>query len=329
MNLRVYDNSQGLMLFEKHYPDWFASFKDGIEVKQSTMNSALAKGDTMEIFLEGIHITFGDTFFKKPIVVEFESNFETIEMHFALKGSNLARTSNISSDIAFKANQHNILYGNRISGKMDWSSEYFETCEINIAPVFFEKFLPDTHGVFDHFRNLLSKGQSGLFSESHRIITPDMYDIIHQIKYCQRKGTFKRMFIESKVLELLLLQLEQFTTDTPSLGYSLRKADIDKLHAVREYITSHLDSTDTLLDLAHRVGTNDFLLKKGFKELFGTTVFGYWNNVKMQTANRLLNQGDYSITEIAHMVGYSNARHFSTAFKRKYGIVPSQIKNRV
>ena len=88
----------------------------------------------------------------------------------------------------------------------------------------------------------------------------------------------------------------------------------------------NLDSANSLIDLAHQVGTNEFTLKKGFKELFGTTVFAFWNDIKMEQARNLLLEQNINITEIAHIMGYKNQRNFSAAFKKKYGIVPSQLK---
>ena len=97
---------------------------------------------------------------------------------------------------------------------------------------------------------------------------------------------------------------------------------------MRDYLLSHLDTTCSLTDLAHRVGTNEFALKKGFRALFGTTVFGFWHDVKMEQARRLLIEEDRSISEVSDMVGYQNPRHFSSAFRKKFGVLPSRVRMR-
>ena len=74
------------------------------------------------------------------------------------------------------------------------------------------------------------------------------------------------------------------------------------------------------------MGTNQQTLKKGFKELFGTTIWGYYNNLRMETAKDLLINQEKSIAEVADNIGYKNPQHFTVAFKKKYGILPSILK---
>ena len=101
---------------------------------------------------------------------------------------------------------------------------------------------------------------------------------------------------------------------------------MDKMYEVRDFMLNNISETASLLELAHRVGTNDFTLKKGFKEVFGTTVFGFWKEAKMKQARQLITQQGKSVQEVAEALGYGNARHFSTAFKKIHGISPSALK---
>lgn len=89
---------------------------------------------------------------------------------------------------------------------------------------------------------------------------------------------------------------------------------------------NNLNNACSLIELAHHVGTNEFTLKKGFKELFGTTVFGFWTDAKMNQAKLMITEQDMSISEVSDSIGYKNPRHFSAAFKRKFGVIPSQFK---
>jgi AraC family transcriptional regulator, transcriptional activator of the genes for pyochelin and ferripyochelin receptors len=67
-------------------------------------------------------------------------------------------------------------------------------------------------------------------------------------------------------------------------------------------------------------------LKQGFRQLFGTTMFGYLHDYRMEMARNLLLEGNMSITTVANTVGYSHLRHFSAAFKRKFGITPGKCR---
>ncbi|MCD8538528.1 MAG: helix-turn-helix transcriptional regulator [Leadbetterella sp.] len=46
----------------------------------------------------------------------------------------------------------------------------------------------------------------------------------------------------------------------------------------------------------------------------------------MEKAREMLETTDLNVSEVAEKVGYKNPQHFSTAFKRKYGVLPSSLK---
>jgi AraC family transcriptional activator of pyochelin receptor len=81
----------------------------------------------------------------------------------------------------------------------------------------------------------------------------------------------------------------------------------------------------SLTKLADVAGTNTFKLKNGFKELFGTTVFGYLNEVKLVQAKDMLLSG-IQIKEVADILGYSSVQHFGTAFRKKFNTSPGKLK---
>jgi len=323
MTLRLYDSKHQQILVEKEYPtSYYDSQEEAVKETITYLNTFMGRGYYKEIYFDGVHIGIGNVRLAQQVVLGFESDFETIEMHFTFKGKSTACTSQFNQDVSFGAHSHNIIYTNGLSGIMQWESEDFHLCEINLRPEFFKRFLPKDHQLFDRFRQAVESGKSTLLHPEHYSINHQMYQVLDQIIQCDKKGIFKRLFLEAKVIELLLLQLEQFYGESPYQG-SLKKQDIDKIYAVRDYMLQNLDCTYSLVDLAHHVGTNEFVLKKGFKELFGTTVISFWTNEKMEHAKKLLVEKELNISEISDSIGYKNQRHFATAFKKKYGVSPS------
>lgn len=325
MALKLYEIDSPNLLLERNYPNTCFSLDTGIYESITHLDASFGKGFYKEIFFDGIHIGYGHANLFKRMRFRFESDFETVEMHFALKGSSYASGEMMPSGVNFDAHQHNIIYGNSICGRMEWGDQEFQLCEINLSPEFFKKFLPEDSKFFDEFRNAIDRGRSGLLMNLNRQITHEMYEIIDGITRCERKGIFKKIYLEAKIMELLLLQLEQLQVDDRAT-VSLKKTDIDKIYAVREFLLQNIDGNSTLINLAHTVGTNEFTLKKGFKELFGTTVFGFWHDAKMEHAKKLILEEDRTIGEVSDLVGYKNQRHFSDAFKRKFGVPPSKLK---
>jgi AraC-like DNA-binding protein len=76
------------------------------------------------------------------------------------------------------------------------------------------------------------------------------------------------------------------------------------------------------------VGTNECTLKNGFKRLFGDTVFGYLFDYRMEMARNYLLDTGKTMQEIAELVGYEYHSHFTTAFKRKFGVSPQEYRGR-
>lgn len=327
MTLRLYDENIEKILMERNYPDTYYINDGDIQECITRLIPPYGDGFYHEICFENIHISFGNISLANKLQLYFESDFDTVEMHFAVKGKSLAISENFQKTVQFDSYQHNIIYAHHMQGKMEFYGPDIHILEINLAPDFFKKFLPDHSGLFETFRNAIEKQHSSLINPDHNRISLEMYQILNDITNCDRKGVFKRIYLEAKVSELLLLQLEQLFHDESST-FSLSKKDEEKIYAVRDYIVSNLNADCTLNDLAHQVGTNEFTLKKGFKELFGTTVFGFWNDTKMEQAKRLLLDSNMNISEVSDLIGYKNPRHFSAAFKRKYNVLPSKIGNK-
>lgn len=114
--------------------------------------------------------------------------------------------------------------------------------------------------------------------------------------------------------------------DQGGLHYSprLKPATIARIDYAREILLSRLENPPSIVELAQLVGVSTTTLKRGFTELFGTTVFRYITDKRMEWAEQLLRQGNTSVAEIANKIGYSNPGHFAAAFKCRFGITPSQ-----
>lgn len=78
---------------------------------------------------------------------------------------------------------------------------------------------------------------------------------------------------------------------------------------------------------AHIFRSPDYAVKL-FKSVFGTTPYNYQLEQKMSVACRMLKQTDISISELAEMLGYSDAHYFSGLFKRKIGFCPKDYRKK-
>ncbi|WP_111309842.1 helix-turn-helix domain-containing protein [Confluentibacter sediminis] len=108
----------------------------------------------------------------------------------------------------------------------------------------------------------------------------------------------------------------------------LQLSDIDNIRAIGEYIKSHLEEElPSLKDIALIFGTNEFKLKKGFKELYGMTVFLFLKEERLRKAHVMVDHSNKSFKEIAKMVGFKSATHFSREFNIRYGYRPKKLRS--
>ena len=157
-----------------------------------------------------------------------------------------------------------------------------------------------------------------------RIITSAMYDVLNPVIHYANNKALHRIFLAAKMLELVYLNLKQIHSDKPSALPGVKPGDWQKLEKAKKIIAGNLQAPCSLIELAHKVGLNDFKLKKGFREVFGTTVFGYLFDLRMEKARDMLLSSKFTIGEVAGEVGYKNAQHFTTAYKKKFGYLPSK-----
>lgn len=94
------------------------------------------------------------------------------------------------------------------------------------------------------------------------------------------------------------------------------------------YIDEHIDENISRDDLASLVYMSPDHVGRIFKKEMGMTIFDYLLDRKMQQAAELLAKTEFSVSYIAANIGYSNISHFSGAFKKKYGITPSEYRRR-
>ena len=138
-------------------------------------------------------------------------------------------------------------------------------------------------------------------------------------------GKIKELYVESKVMEIVALQVNEKSTLCKDLQ-ALRKKDRDTFHDLKTYLDLALTEEHSLKSLSTQFGLNEFKLKKGFRELFGTSVFDYLLDQRLALGKSLLQEGGFRVNEVATRIGYKNANHFSTAFKQKFGLTPKDVK---
>jgi YesN/AraC family two-component response regulator len=117
-------------------------------------------------------------------------------------------------------------------------------------------------------------------------------------------GSLENIYVNAQTQMLLLYSLDcmlgEKEIDTINCKFLANEADREKIVKARE-------------------------VKKGFKEMFGSTIFDFYQSQRMEHAKYLLYEKGLSVTEVSLMLGYSSISHFSTAFKKHTGLKPCEL----
>lgn len=139
-------------------------------------------------------------------------------------------------------------------------------------------------------------------------------------------STRDRLLIESKSLEWLanLLDHPAFSP-CRAIAPSHNAREEAALTAAAKILSTRYAEDHSIAALSRAIHLNEFKLKRGFKQHYGTTVFGFLRQKRMEAAREMLTSGQQSVIEIANAVGYTNPSHFARAFKDAYGVNPSSL----
>lgn len=211
------------------------------------------------------------------------------------------------------------------SNDCDTSAESFALLSFRYTPAYLQQFISEKGSESDLLLGFKRRTSfTNVVSLCNRTRT-----ILDQLLASNYEGAFENMYFASQAQSLLLFGMECLVEDKSAESFSCRflsnDTDRDKMLKARDLLHQHIGNPITIKELSRKVGTNECYLKKGFKEMFGATIFEYYQEKRMEHATFLLNEKGLSVTEVSMLLGYSSISHFSTAFKKHTGIKPCEL----
>lgn len=140
--------------------------------------------------------------------------------------------------------------------------------------------------------------------------------------------SMENIFINAQTQMLLLYSMDCMVGDGEEAfecKFLANEADREKISLAREILLQHIGEPLTIKELSRKAAINECYLKKGFKEMYGTTIFDFFQSQRMEHAKYLLYEKGLTVTDVSASLGYSSISHFSTAFKKHTGIKPCEL----
>jgi AraC-like DNA-binding protein len=276
----------------------------------------------LQLTSTGMFLFYSDMKFEKPVDIYTEVAGEAVASQFIFY-----RTVSYNQAGNYGRSRHNIRYIPSVAEEYEMKAgmEYGYFLMVLSKDFYFN--LVDRHSsLHEDFVVEMDKGSFVSFKPQDMVVTPEMQKIIAELKDSNKTGELRRLHTEAKVLELLTCQLEQFQEKDPHPSWILKSADIEKLEQARHILEMNFANPPTQKELARQVALNESKLRKGFKKYFATTIHDYTVRIKMERARRLLIEDKKSIVEVAEITGFTHQNNFSAAFKKYFGISPSEVR---
>lgn len=229
-----------------------------------------------------------------------------------------------SALIASKSTNGHILYFqkhtsiklNSLEVNRDRFKEKYE-CPVEFLPGPIRKLFDDVEGK-----------EEFLYTDHYNLA---VFDVIQSLNLYKTNYFLHRIYLESKGYELLALQAALFIQDeevNPPANEYLRKQEIALIAEAAKYLRENLETYVTIKELSREIGLNSNKLQAGFKRLYGKTINGFAQSLRLEEGSRLLLETDMNISEVLDKIGINNNSYFARIFKKKYGMNPKEYQMR-
>ena len=157
-------------------------------------------------------------------------------------------------------------------------------------------------------------------------------DCLREVSSHAYRDQHEDIYLNAQAQILMLYVIEALSSGeesaVPACKFLANELDRDKIVRAREILIRHIGEPITIRELSRKVAINECYLKKGFKVLYGSTIFDFYQGQRMEHARYLLYEKGLSVSEVSLQLGYSSISHFSTAFKKHTGLKPCELLGR-
>jgi AraC-like DNA-binding protein len=157
-------------------------------------------------------------------------------------------------------------------------------------------------------------------------LTAQMFEIASKLISNPFNGPLGLVYTEALTLELLCAAVGSFSGLPAAPHEEYTERELRCLQAARGALIQQLAPAPTIRKLARSVGMAETALMRGFKAVYGETIFDFSLRCRMQRALTLLRDQHWSVEKVSEAVGYSHSTSFATAFRRHFALRPIDVR---
>lgn len=159
----------------------------------------------------------------------------------------------------------------------------------------------------------------------HESMSQEMEQALKQLTGIKLDTMFSELLYQTKALELIYFLFSKLLSRAETTQVTINIADAEKIYEARAIMLADISITPLLPALATKIGMSLSKMKQLFNQIFGKSIYEYYQAERMNHASFLLHQ--YSVSEAGYKVGFSNLSHFTRLFERYHHLKPKQFKN--
>lgn len=285
------------------------------------------KGSVRQIQLDRFCLIVQDLQITEGYVMNIHGDSPFFKLHFELEGDYSYTPGTAAAPlITIPAGHFNIFYFAKPDGRLHFKSTTRKTLEVLFTEDFLKKAVGEEYS--KELKNLsagIKKGQPFALWQESRRISLELQQNIREIISCRYCGHIKKIYLEARITALLVNFLIENSEALDHEEKELSRNEYAGIQRVEEHIRENFRETITIAELAPIAGLNTSKLKQSFKKVYCITIFKYITRLRMERAKELIRDERLSVSEASYQIGYKNPQHFTVAFKKYYGFLPSSL----
>ena len=168
---------------------------------------------------------------------------------------------------------------------------------------------------------ITTSGSRFLFEEP---IPSSIHKIALEMLDAKVPDILSNIYFKAKTEELIYYLFAALLRREATNIVALNTNDIQTVYGIRDILLAQLTIPPDLSELAAKANFSKSKLKRLFKQIFGVSIFRYYQSFRMQEAARLLKQHQLSVSEVGYQMGFSNLSHFTRTFEEYIGMKPKK-----
>lgn len=311
------------------------TYKEIAERKFSADHS-LNRFENQEYAIPHVKHAVQHTYSRNFGIIQFKADFDKdirisnvrdkghISLHFQRKGQSKAKFRDIKNEQPMAAGEYNMFFAEAYQSDLYFNRQTdFEYLAITFQTDYFLSVLENAGAPLPRLEASLRTGATFALSDKAMPTGPELNAALYSLLHSPVADSLSEMFINSKISEIIALQLSRFIGIAPARSVVLPNKALEEVY---RFIDLNFLTIHSLADAVHNFPVTEHQLKQGLRQRYNTTLYEMLHRKRMLYAMQLLKETNMNVNEVAMETGYSNATNFIQAFKRSFGFTPKQAK---